>query len=332
LNIACVGTGYWGLNLVRNFASLQALGSVCDSDPTRAQKVADQYGVQARTFADILADSSVPAVAIATPAETHYSLARKALLAGKDVFVEKPITLRSEDCLDLVELAESRRRILMVGHLLEYHPAILKLKELIDDGVLGDVQYIYSNRLNLGKVRREENALWSFAPHDISIILMLLNGQLPIRATAVGGNYLQREIADVTVSCLEFAGGVRAHIFVSWLHPYKEQKLVVVGSKYMAAFDDLLPADKLRLYSKRIDLNGDQVTVQKPEITPVPYQDGEPLQAECRHFLKCIETRQPPRSDGNDGLRVLRILEACQESLKDNQPVPVGGEFATAVA
>jgi predicted dehydrogenase len=266
----------------------------------------------------------VDAVVIATPAETHYALARQALLAGKDAFVEKPLTLRCEEAEKLTALAESQGRILMVGHLLEFHPAITRLNELIQQGELGRLEYVYSNRLNMGKVRREENALWSFAPHDISVILLLLN-RMPIQVAATGGTYLQPNIADVTVSTMLFDRGVRAHLFVSWLHPYKEQKLVVVGEHGMAVFDDVRKTEKLQLYDKKIDLVNGQFVAERPNARAVEFPADEPLMLECRHFLECLETRRTPKTDGRDGWRVLKVLEASQRSLTMNgEPVQLG--------
>jgi UDP-2-acetamido-3-amino-2,3-dideoxy-glucuronate N-acetyltransferase len=258
---------------------------------------------------------------IATPAETHYPLAKTLLQAGKDVFVEKPLALRCEDAEKLIATAEHHKRILMVGHLLEFHPAITRLQELVDSGELGRLEYIYSNRLNLGKVRREENALWSFAPHDISVIL-LLSKQLPIQVTATGGSYLQPNVADVTVSTMLFDRGLRAHLFVSWLHPYKEHKLVVVGERRMVVFDDIRKIDKLQLFDKKIDLVDGQYIVEKPTPKTIPISTDEPLLLECRHFLECMESRQTPKTDGQDAWRVLKVLEASQRSLSMNgEPV-----------
>jgi UDP-2-acetamido-3-amino-2,3-dideoxy-glucuronate N-acetyltransferase len=263
----------------------------------------------------VLADPEVAGVAIATPAETHGELVRRALLAGKDVLVEKPLCLSVEEGRQLVALADEKRRVLMVGHLLWYHPAVLKLRELVAEGALGRIRYIYSNRLNLGKIRREENILWSFAPHDISVILALV-GELPDVIQAQGGNYLHDQIADVTVSLLSFPSGVKAHIFVSWLHPYKEQKLVVVGDQKMAVFDDVEEQNKLVLYSHTIHWKNHLPITNKAEGQPVPVDVVEPLRAECLHFLECIHTRQTPRTDGEEGLRVLTVLQRCQEALK----------------
>jgi UDP-2-acetamido-3-amino-2,3-dideoxy-glucuronate N-acetyltransferase len=323
MKVAVVGAGYWGQNLVRIFNGLGVLSRICDFSPQRLEQLAAKYpGLKMDSSYDaVLNDPAIDGVVIATPAETHHELARKSLLAGKDTYVEKPLTLHSEETEELTALAERHRRILMVGHLMEYHPAITRLQGLIESGELGRVEYIYSNRLNLGKVRREENALWSFAPHDISIILLLLK-QMPIQVTATGGTYLQPNIADVTVSTMLFDRGVRAHIFVSWLHPYKEQKLVVVGERRMAVFDDVRKTEKLQLYDKKIDLVNGQFVVEKPAAQTVEFSADEPLTLECRHFLECMETRHAPKTDGHDAWRVLKVLEACQRSLGMNgQPV-----------
>ena len=323
MRVAVVGAGYWGENLVRVFHQLGVLDWICDFNPPRLQQMAEKYTDTKTTgsFEVILDDRGVEALVIATPAETHYGLARRALLAGKDVYVEKPLTLCSEEAEILTDLAESQHRILMVGHLLEFHPAITRLNELIEQGELGRLEYVYSNRLNLGKVRREENALWSFAPHDISVILLLLK-QLPLQVTATGGTYLQPNVADVTVSTMLFDRGVRAHLFVSWLHPYKEQKLVVVGERRMAVFDDVRKADKLQIFEKKIDLVNGQFVVEKPIGRTVEFPAEEPLLLECRHFLECIVQRKTPKTDGHDAWRVLQVLEASQRSLSMNgEPV-----------
>ena len=314
--IACVGAGYWGKNLIRNFNDLGALLWVCELDPGRRADLAARYPAVGFTDAvdQVLADPTVAGVAIATPAETHGHLVQRALQAGKDVFVEKPLCLSAEEGQQLVQLASERGRVLMVGHLLWYHPAILKLKELIEDGELGRIRYIYSNRLNLGKIRREENILWSFAPHDLSVILGLI-GEMPDTIDAQGGYYLHDRIADVTVSLLSFPSGVKAHIFVSWLHPYKEQKLIVVGDRQMAVFDDLEHENKLVLYPHSISWKNHQPVPNRAEARPVVVDLTEPLRAECLHFLECIETRQSPSTDGKEGLRVLTVLQQCQDAL-----------------
>ena len=317
--VAVIGSGYWGKNLVRNFADLGALSAACDSHIDTLRMLGEQYP-QCRTFtsyAEVLSDETIQAVAIATPAETHGLMVREALLAGKDVFVEKPLCLSAEQGQSLVALARERRRILMVGHLLWYHPAVLKLKDLIDSGELGRIQYIYSNRLNLGKIRREENILWSFAPHDISVILGLL-GETPHSVTAQGGNYLHEQIADTTVTLLSFPSGVKAHIFVSWLHPFKEQKLIVVGDRKMAVFNDMEQKDKLLLYPHSIQWKGHVPIANRAEAQPVDVGMKEPLREECSHFLDSIRSRCRPRTDGEEGLRVLSVLEQSQAMLEDN--------------
>ena len=315
--IGCIGAGYWGRNLVRNFDALNALSWICDADTARHAELAAAYP-RARVTDSVdrvLSDPGVTGVAIATPAETHGELARKALLAGKDVFVEKPLCLSVEEGEGLAKLAADNGRVLMVGHLLWYHPAVLRLKRLIDEGELGRIQYIYSNRLNLGKIRTEENILWSFAPHDVSVILGLV-GEMPEAIHAQGGNYLNDRIADVTVSLLSFPSGVKAHIFVSWLHPFKEQKLVVVGDRKMAVFNDLERENKLLLYPHSINWKKNLPVASKAEAEPIAFEAGEPLQAECSHFLECIRTRATPRTDAREGLRVLKVLQDCQRALE----------------
>lgn len=324
--VALVGCGYWGRNIARNLHQLGALRLVCDTRPAALAEVrAAHPGVRtAATVAAALKDPAVRAVAIAAPAVRHHALARQVLLAGKDVFVEKPLALRLREAEELVSLARERRRVLMVGHLLEYHPAILKLRELVDAGELGDLHHVYSNRLNLGKVRREENILWSFAPHDISVILRLL-GRMPTTAITAGQHYLQHQIADVTMTWLNFPGRTRAHIFVSWLHPYKEQRLVVVGSRRMAVFDDVATEGKLKLYDQGIEWRqGEAPIIRRTAEATLFFPQSEPLREELRHFLDCVRTRRTPRTDGRNGLRVLRVLDACQRSLAaGGRPVKV---------
>jgi len=330
-NIAVVGCGYWGKNLVRNFNELGALHTICDSSPGVLSQLEALYpdANKEKSFEAVLADKEIRGIVISSPAALHYSMAKKALLAGKDVFVEKPLSLTVEEGEELVRLAEENRKILMVGHVLEYHPGIVRLKQLGDDGELGRINYIYSSRRNLGKFRTEENILWSFAPHDISVILLLLN-ELPQQVSAHGGCYLHKDIADVTVTTMSFASGVRAHIFVSWLHPYKEQKLVVVGDRKMAVFDDVTPEDKLLLYEHSIEWIDRVPVPRKQEATPVEFAMAEPLKLECQHFLECLESRQKPRTDGISGLRVLKVLDACQRLLQgqgENIPVANRNSF-----
>jgi len=316
-NIACIGGGYWGKNLIRNMHDLGVLSSICEVDSDTRRRFETTYP-DARSVdkpSDVFRDHQIAGVMIATPAESHGSLVEQALLAGKDVFVEKPLCLSVTEAQRLIALAAEKDRILMVGHLLWYHPAVLKLKQLIDQGELGRIRYIYSNRLNLGKIRREENILWSFAPHDISVILGLL-GEMPDEIHAQGGNYLHDRIADVTVSLLAFPSGVKAHVFVSWLHPYKEQKLIIVGERQMAVFDDVDENEKLRLYPHEISWQGAIPVPNKAQARAVPIDGHEPLRAECEHFLESIRTRQTPRTDGQEGLRVLKVLHQCQNALE----------------
>jgi len=315
-SIVVVGTGYWGKNLVRNFGDLGALSGVCDIDHTRLEPFLEKHpGLKAfKNCEDVLRTPNIDAVAVATPAATHFELTKRALTAGKDVFIEKPIALTYKEGAELVRLAAEKKKILMVGHILEYHPAVIKLKELVMSGELGKINYIYSNRLNLGKIRTEENILWSFAPHDISIILSILN-EMPDSVSAHSGEYLNAGVADVTTTILSFPSGTKAHIFVSWLHPFKEQKLVVVGSRKMAVFDDTIPRDKLVVFDHVIEWIDRVPVPQKHDGRPVPIEDKEPLRAECEHFLSCLESRARPRTDGESGLKVLQVLEAGQRSI-----------------
>ena len=326
-NIAVIGCGYWGKNLVRNFAKLNVLHTICDSDVKILEQIAAQYpGVKTGTeYGKVLANPDIKGVVIATPAAEHYNMAKQALLAGKDVFIEKPLALHVPEGKELVALAKDKDRILLVGHLLEYHPVILKLKEMVDKGELGRIQYIYSNRLNLGKLRIEENVLWSFAPHDISVILLLLNGQMPQAVAAQGGYYLHQDIADVTLTSLTFGHGVRAHIFVSWLHPFKEQRLIVVGDKAMAEFNGAGPDEKLSLYPHHIEWVGQKPVPHAAQAEVVAVLKEEPLIIECRDFVQCLENRQKPRVDGHKGLQVLEVLAGCQQSLENNGQVVTFG-------
>ncbi len=320
VSIAVVGCGYWGRNLVRNFYKLGALHTICDSDPARLEEIGLLYPDvnKDKDYKNVLKTDEVRGIVLATPAVSHYSMAKEALLADKDVFVEKPLALNVTEGKELVKLAQKHDSMLMVGHILEYHPAVTRLKELIDKGELGKIQYIYSNRLNLGKFRTDENILWSFAPHDVSVILLLLNGEMPYEVSAHGGYYLNQNIADVTVSTMSFRSGVRAHIFVSWLHPYKEQKLVVVGDRKMVEFNDTNAKDKLRLFSHKIGWE-EKIPMPypaEPEVVEIPLE--EPLKIECQDFINCINTHKKPGVDGVRGLQVLEILSSCQKSLQEN--------------
>ena len=321
-NVAVVGVGYWGKNLVRNFEALGALAALCDSDKSLAESYKKNYPdiKFCSKYSEVLADPGISGIALATPAVAHYEMAKAALEAGKDVLVEKPLAIDVNHGEELVKLAESNNRILMVGHILRYHPAILKLQKLIHDGQLGKINYLYSNRLNIGKIRTEENILWSFAPHDISVMLSLLN-EMPSRVSCRGGAYLSSRVTDVTLSHFEFPSGVQAHIFVSWLHPIKEQKLVVVGSEKMAVFDDMAE-HKLVLYPHKVEWKNRIPTAVKADGENVELEEREPLRAECQHFLDCMDSRRSPVSDGSEGLRVLRVLDACQSALQKDGGAP----------
>lgn len=323
LRIAVAGAGYWGKNLVRNFAQLRVLHTLCDANEATLRAQAALYpGVHTTShYEAVLADEAIHGVVLATPAVHHHEHARAALLAGKHVFVEKPLALSPQEGEDLVALAQERGLVLMVGHILEYHPAVTLLHNLVLAGELGQVRYLYSNRLNLGKVRTEENILWSFAPHDIAVITRLV-GAPPLSVSASGGAYLQTDIADVTVTNLVFPGDVRAHIFVSWLHPSKEQKLVVVGDRKMAVFDDTVREGKLKLYDKGIEWQAGLPVPRQTAETTLFLPESEPMRLECEHFLDCIRQGRQPLTDGASGVRVLRVLDACQRSLaQDGAPV-----------
>ena len=321
--IAVLGTGYWGRNLVRNFHGLGHLAGCFDTDRSTLEAVAAANGgvQEFQTIDAVLADPAVDAIAIATPAATHGALVERGLDAGKHVFVEKPL------CLDIAEgesLAAKAKRsglVLMVGHLLLYHPAFVKLAALVRDGALGGLRYVYSTRLSLGRIRREENALWSFAPHDVSMILRLV-GQMPESASASAGHYLSEGVADTTLSHLSFGKGLQAHIFVSWLHPYKDQRLVVVGEEAMVVFNDTLSGpEKLQLYRHTAHWDGELPVIDKAEAEPIAYEAGEPLRRECEAFLASIVGGTPPPSDAAEGLRVLRVLDACQRSIASGERV-----------
>lgn len=314
--ISVIGAGYWGKNLVRNFYELGVLKNVCDSDNESLEKIKSVYSqIEVTHDLDVVFDDEkIKGVVIATPAVTHYKIVKKALLKNKDVFVEKPLALKVKESDELIKLAESKKRILMVGHLLLYHPAIIKLKELIDSGFLGKIRYIQSNRLNFGKLRTEENILWSFAPHDISVIIHLL-GALPKTIQANGMSWLNKGLADSTLSYLKFNNNQAAHIHVSWLNPFKEQRLAVIGSEKMAVFDDQVE-NKLVIYPHEIKWhNGKIPEAKKAEGVIIPIDNSEPLKNECKHFIWCIENRKVPKSDGREALNVLKVLASCQNSL-----------------
>ncbi|HAC91861.1 MAG TPA: oxidoreductase, partial [Planctomycetaceae bacterium] len=319
-DLALIGAGYWGKNLARNFNAIGALHTLCDASDEILSSYGPDYAQvkRCKSLDEVLADRAITKVAIAAPAHLHFQMAQAALLADKDVYVEKPLCLDLAQGQQLVELAANRNRILMVGHLLHYHPCVMEIQRLVSSGELGRLQYITSNRLNLGKIRQEENALWSFAPHDISVILSLVGGRLPQEVRCVGGSYLTEGVADTTLTTFKFEAGVRAHVYVTWLIPFKEQKLTVVGSQGMVVFDDTRPwAEKLLIHRNYLTwTDGRSPTPNKVtgEYLAVPEQ--EPLKQECLHFIECCQTRQKPRTDSAEGLRVLQVLKAAQESLQ----------------
>ena len=321
IKLAIIGCGKWGMNHVKTAYKLfgDDLKYCCDFSDDSAEKVravSDRI-IFTKDPNDIILDTDVTAVIIATPAETHFEIAKKMLLAGKHVLVEKPITLNSEDAHILNELALENDRILMVGHLLLFHPAILKIKEFVDEGKLGKLQYIYSNRLNLGTIRTEENILWSFAPHDISVIQYLVD-DIPEEVTATGAVFLTSEIQDTTLTNLKFKNNIHAHIFVSWLHPFKEQRLVVIGDKSMMMFEDSIPTDKLKLYKKGIDMVNGVPVKRDSDYESVEFGDDSPLELEQLHFMDCIKNSTTQRADGRNAIEVLETLERAQEELIKN--------------
>ncbi len=326
VQLALVGTGDWGANLLRNFAALPEarVVAVCDADPGRlARAQATVPGARAVARAEELLEvPGLEAVVIAAPAPAHAPLAKLFLAAGKDVYVEKPFTLDVADAEALVALAAAKSRILMVGHLLIHHPAVVRLKAMIDAGELGTVHYVYSQRVNLGKVRKDENALWSFAPHDLSVMLHFLGGE-PVDVSARGSAFLQKGIEDVVFASLSWADGRMAHAHVSWLDPHKLRRFTVVGSKKMALFDDMEPSEKLKIYDRGVDPAAGEfvdfarsLTVRQGDVWIPKLDGGEPLRLECRHFVECVRTRKTPRTDGRDGLRVVKVLAAAQASLE----------------
>lgn len=320
---AMIGCGYWGQNLLRNLHELGVLAAIHDTDENRSKKFSLQYGVPALSYAEILSAPSIRGVVIAAPAQQHAALCREALFSGKHVFVEKPLALTVTEAEDLESLAKRCECVLMVGHLLQYHPVFIRLKSVVAEGRLGRLQYLYSHRLNLGKVRREENILWSFAPHDISMILSLVGAE-PDTVSAVGSCYLHKTIADVTTTHLSFPGGENAHVFVSWLHPFKEQKLVVVGDRGMAVFSEQEPwASKLMLYPHQIEWKNGIPVPAKAEGHPIEVDPSEPLRSECLHFLECIEGKVKCRTDAAEGVRVLRVLAAAERAISTQRRVEV---------
>ena len=327
VRVGVVGLGYWGPNLARNFDRLEGaeLAYCCDLDEANLAKARSLYPNTTVTddYAQLLADDSLDAVVVATSVPTHYALGKKSLEAGKHTFIEKPIALKAADAQDLLDTAEEYGVKLMVGHLLEYHPAVAKMKELIDGGELGKVFYAYANRLNLGKVRTDENALWSFGPHDISV-LNYLTGDEPVEVSARGECYLQDDVEDVVFGYIRYKSGVVGHLHVSWLDPHKSRKITVVGEKKMVVFDDMESERKITVYDKgatttrtKFETYGEFVTLHFGDIHIPKIGNDEPLRIECQHFVDCITGDATPRSDGRDALNVVKVLDAMEISLRE---------------
>jgi predicted dehydrogenase len=305
--IAVIGCGHWGKNHVRNFAQLGSLGAVVDPHAPTAAKFAAEYDVPALTFDEAIASAEITGIVVAAPAEMHCDLAIRAFDAGKHVFVEKPISLTMEEGERMKAAAERAGKTLMVGHLLQYHPAFVALREAVQRGDLGELRYAYSHRCSLGKFRTEENALWSFAPHDVSMLLALF-GEAPENVSGHGGSFVTPGIEDECRLDMTFSGGRRAHVFASWLHPFKEHRLTVVGEKAMAVFEDSANGEeKLRLYKHQIDTSGQVPVPSKADWAPMPYGDNEPLRTECQHFLDAC-AGAPALTDADEALRVLDVL------------------------
>lgn len=317
VKVAHVGCGYWGRNLVRNFSELGVLAVVVDGDPATVAAMTQAHGAPGRELADVLADPAIDCVSIATPAETHAQIALAALDSGKHVFVEKPLALTTEDCDRMIAAADEAGRVLMVGHLLQYHPIFVAFAQHVRDGLIGELRYVYSNRMSLGKFRTEENVLWSFAPHDISMVLTVAGAE-PIRVEAQGAAYVTPGVADWATVQLAFPGGVRGHVQVSWLHPFKEQRLVAIGSEGMLVFEDSASdwSRKLVHYPHRIDLSGPAPQPQKADAVYLEVPHGEPLKAECQHFIDCAASGARPRTDGREGRAVLDVLARAEAALR----------------
>jgi len=321
--VAQIGLGAWGVNLARNFAELADLAWICDQDETRVDSLRARFPATRFTdrFEDLLADDTVEAVVVATPVPTHAELATQALAAGKHVFVEKPMSLTAGEAEDLVETAAANDRVLMPGHLLVYHPGVRKLKEIVDAGELGDVLYVYGNRQNLGKIRPEENALWSLGVHDLSVILLLL-GEEPVEVWAQGESFLKKGVEDVVFCYLRFPSGKVAHMHLSWLDPHKMRRMTVVGRDRMAVFDDMELDRKITVYDSAAEQSlltyGEWVT-RSGDIYSPRISNDEPLRLECRHFLSLVGGEGDPLAAARDGVAVVRALEQLQQSL-DRQP------------
>jgi UDP-2-acetamido-3-amino-2,3-dideoxy-glucuronate N-acetyltransferase len=318
--VAVIGCGHWGKNLVRNFAELGALGAISDPNSELAAQFSSQFNVPALDF-DTILQSDCDGVVIAAPALLHAPLSEKAFAVGKHVYVEKPLAMTLDEADAMIEAAGKANRQLMVGHLLQYHPVFARLREMVKNGDLGELQYVYSNRLSLGKVRSEEDVVWSFAPHDISMILSLA-GQAVKTVRCEASDILQSGISDTASLHLSFENGLKGHVSCSWLHPYKEQKLVAIGSKAMAVFDDTVDWDqKLAIYDHVIDTRETPPVPQKSEVRHEKVPQGEPLKAECQYFLDLITGQADPLTDGAEGRRVLQVLAAASASINSGETI-----------
>jgi predicted dehydrogenase len=318
--VAVIGCGHWGKNLVRNFAELGALGAISDPNSELANQFSTQFNVPALDFEAIL-EGDCDGVVIAAPAPLHASLSQKAFASGKHVYVEKPLAMTLEEADAMIDAAAQANRQLMVGHLLQYHPVFSRLRDMVKSGAFGDLQYIYSNRLSLGKVRSEEDVVWSFAPHDISMILSLA-GRDAKTVNCEATDILRSGISDTANIHITFEDGLKGHVFCSWLHPYKEQKLVVIGDKGMAVFDDTMDWEqKLAIYDHAIDMDETPPVPQKSEVRYEKVPQGEPLKAECRYFLDLIDGQAVPLTDGAEGRRVLQVLAAASASIESGETI-----------
>jgi UDP-2-acetamido-3-amino-2,3-dideoxy-glucuronate N-acetyltransferase len=314
-NIAVVGCGHWGKNLVRNFSELGVLVAVCDPNDELAKTYAKEHNVDNLSFTEIINCAAIEGVVLAVPAPLHASMAIEAMNAGKHVYVEKPLAMNKIEAAAMIESATENDVQLMVGHLLQYHPVFIAIRGLVDSGELGSLNYVYSNRLSFGKVRSEEDVIWSFAPHDISMILSL-TGQEPEVVRTESSCILQPNIADTATVHMEFKSALKAHISVSWLHPYKEQKLVVVGENAMAVFDDTKPwNEKLALYHHSVKSSGGIPTLEKAEVEYLEVSQSEPLKNECQHFIDVVSGNILPLTNGDEGLRVLNVLELASKTV-----------------
>ena len=310
-NIAVVGCGHWGKNLVRNFYELGVLASICDPNIDIAEKYSKQHSVQNHSFSEIINDSNIEGVVLAVPAKYHAAMAIDAIKQGKHVFVEKPLAMNEAEATLMSETAKENKVQLMVGHLLQYHPVFQKVKEMVLSGEIGEIIYIYSNRLSFGKVRTEEDVIWSFAPHDISMILSLVN-QEPEFITAHSTAMLQDNIADTATIHMTFKSGLKSHISVSWLHPYKEQKLVVIGKKAMLVFDDTkLWNEKLSIQRYQAETTQGSPTLKKVDLEFIKVIEDEPLKNECQHFIDVVQNNIKPLTNEHEGLKVLKVLTAA---------------------